>query len=186
VVEVGQVVEIRDETGSLIFAGTVDSVEEEIDASKRLRSSASRALTTPRSPTAHLVAYVYQPDEEHPTIYAGDVIKDIVTRFFIFGGVTEGVDTSLVETGPAIEKFVFNYVPASQAFDDIAELAGYIWYIDYEKRLHFTPKDRNAAPFGLTETSQNWRNLKSARAGPLPEPADRPSGTALTDERRTL
>jgi len=37
VVEVGQVVEIRDETGSLIFAGTVDSVEEEIDASKRLR-----------------------------------------------------------------------------------------------------------------------------------------------------
>jgi len=56
-----------------------------------------------------------------------------VTRFFIFGGVTEGVDTSLVETGPAIEKFVFNYVPASQAFDDIAELAGYIWYIDYEK-----------------------------------------------------
>jgi len=55
-----------------------------------------------------------------------------VARFFIYGGVTEDVDTSLVETGPAIEKFVFNYVPASQAFDDIAELAGYIWYIDYE------------------------------------------------------
>jgi hypothetical protein len=64
------------------------------------------------------------------------------------------------KTGPAIEKLVFNYIPASQAFDDIAELVGYIWYIDYEKRLHFTPKDRNAAPFGLTETSQNWRNLK--------------------------
>jgi len=82
-------------------------------------------LTTPRIADRHLVAYVYQPDEEHPTVCAGDVIKDIVARFFIYGGVTEDVDTSLVETGPAIEKFVFNYVPASQAFDDIAELAGY-------------------------------------------------------------
>jgi len=54
----------------LIFAGTVDSVEEEIDASKRSGSSASRALTTPRSPDRHLVAYVYQPDEEHPTVCA--------------------------------------------------------------------------------------------------------------------
>jgi hypothetical protein len=54
-----------------------------------------------------------------------------------------------VEDGPAIEKLVFNYVPGIvRRFDEIAELAGYIWYIDYEKRLHFTPKDRNTAPFG--------------------------------------
>jgi len=125
-VEVGQVVEIRDETSNLIFAGTVDSVEEEIDASKRLRVKRLACVDYTQIADRHLVAYVYQPDEEHPTVCAGDVIKDIVARFFIYGGVTEDVDTSLVETGPAIEKFVFNYVPASQAFDDIAELAGYI------------------------------------------------------------
>jgi len=184
VVEVGQVVEIRDETGSLIFAGTVDSVEEEIDASERIRVKRLACVDYTQIADRHLVAYVYQPDEEHPTVCAGDVIKDIVARFFIYGGVTEDVDTSLVETGPAIEKFVFNYVPASQAFDDIAELAGYIWYIDYEKRLHFTPKDRNAAPFGLTETSQNWRNLKVSESRELYRNRQIVrAGTALTDER---
>ena len=184
VVEVGQVVEIRDETGSLIFAGTVDSVEEEIDASKRLRVKRLACVDYTQIADRHLVAYVYQPDEEHPTVCAGDVIKDIVARFFIYGGVTEDVDTSLVETGPAIEKFVFNYVPASQAFDDIAELAGYIWYIDYEKRLHFTPKDRNAAPFGLTETSRNWRNLKVSESRELYRNRQIVrAGTALTDPR---
>ena len=184
VVEVGQVVEIRDETGSLIFAGTVDSVEEEIDASKRLRVKRLACVDYTQIADRHLVAYVYQPDEEHPTVCAGDVIKDIVARFFIFGGVAEGVDTSLVETGPAIEKFVFNYVPAAQAFDDIAELAGYIWYIDYEKRLHFTPKDRNTAPFGLTETSRNWGNLKVSESRELYRNRQIVrAGTALTDER---
>jgi hypothetical protein len=174
-VEVGQVVEIRDETSNLIFAGTVDSVEEEIDASKRLRVKRLACVDYTQIADRHLVAYVYKPDEEHPTVSAGDVIKDIVARFFVYGGVSEGIDTSPVEDGPAIEKLVFNYIPASQAFDDIAELAGYIWYIDYEKRLHFTPKDRNTAPFGLTETSQNWRNLKITEIPrTLPEPADRP------------
>jgi hypothetical protein len=183
-VEVGQVVEIRDETSNLIFAGTVDSVEEEIDASKRLRVKRLACVDYTQIADRHLVAYVYKPDEEHPTVSAGDVIKDIVARFFTYGGVAEGVDTSLVEGGPAIEKFVFNYVPASQAFDDIAELAGYIWYIDYEKRLHFTPKDRNAAPFGLTETSLNWHNLKITESRELYRNRQIVrAGTALTDER---
>jgi len=42
VVEVGQVVEIRDETGSLIFAGTVDSVEEEIGREQTAPGQAPR------------------------------------------------------------------------------------------------------------------------------------------------
>jgi hypothetical protein len=183
-VEVGQVVEIRDETSNLIFAGTVDSVEEEIDASKRLRVKRLACVDYTQIADRHLVAYVYKPDEEHPTVSAGDVIKDIVARFFVYGGVSEGIDTSPVEDGPAIEKLVFNYIPASQAFDDIAELVGYIWYIDYEKRLHFTPKDRNTAPFGLTETSQNWRNLKITESRELYRNRQIVrAGTALTDER---
>jgi hypothetical protein len=184
VVEVGQVVEIRDETGSLIFAGTVDSVEEEIDASKRLRVKRLACVDYTQIADRHLVAYVYKPDEEHPTVSAGDVIKDIVARFFVFGGVTEGIDTSAVENGPAIEKFVFNYIPASQAFDEIAELAGYIWYIDYAKRLHFTPKDRNTAPFAIGDDTQNWRNLKISESRDLYRNRQIVrAGTALTDER---
>jgi len=145
-------------------------------------------LTTPRSPTATSVAYVYPADEEaSDDLYAGDVIKDIVTRFFIFGGVTRrGSILPLVETGPRSRKtFVFNYVPASQAFDDIAELAGYIWYIDYEKRLHFTPKDRNAsAVWAHGDLAELAEPEGQREPGPLPEPArSSEPGRALTDER---
>jgi hypothetical protein len=184
VVEVGQVVEIRDETTAIIFAGTVDSVDEEIDPGERVRFKRLACVDYNQIADRHLVAYVYQPDEDNPAVYAGDVIRDIVSRFFVFGGVTEGIDTSAVENGPAIEKFVFNYVPASQAFDEIAELAGYIWYIDYAKRLHFTPKDRNTAPFAIGDDTQNWRNLKISESRDLYRNRQIVrAGTALTDER---
>ena len=184
VVEVGQVIEIRDETNTLIFGGTVDSVDEDVDPSGRVRFKQIICIDYNQIADRHLVAYVYQPDDNNPVVTSGDVIRDIVARFFIFGGVTEGIDTSAVEDGPEIEKLVFNYIPASQAFDDIAELAGYIWYIDYEKVLHFTPKDRNTAPFSLSDTSQNWRNLKVSKSRDLYRNRQIVrAGTALTDVR---
>jgi len=183
-VEVGQVVEIRDETGSLIFAGTIDSIDEEIDPAETVRFKRVACVDYNQIADRHLVAYVYQPDDLTPTLYAGDVIKDIVSRFFVFGGVTEGIDTSNVEDGPEIEKFVFNYVPASQAFDDIAELTGYIWYIDYEKKLYFTPRDKYEAPIVIGGKTRNWRNMKITESRDLYRNRQIVrAGTALTDPR---
>ena len=183
-VEVGQVVEIRDETGSLIFAGTIDSIDEEIDPAETVRFKRVACVDYNQIADRHLVAYVYQPDDLTPTLYAGDVIKDIVSRFFVFGGVTEGIDTSNVEDGPEIEKFVFNYVPASQAFDDIADLTGYVWYTDYEKKLYFTPRDKYEAPIVIGGKTQNWRNMKITESRDLYRNRQIVrAGTALTDER---
>jgi len=183
-VEVGQVVEIRDETGSLIFAGTIDSIDEEIDPAETVRFKRVACVDYNQIADRHLVAYVYQPDDLTPTLYAGDVIKDIVARFFIYGGVTEGIDTSNVEDGPEIEKFVFNYVPASQAFDDIADLTGYVWYIDYEKKLYFTPRDKYEAPIVIGGKTQNWRNMKITESRDLYRNRQIVrAGTALTDPR---
>ena len=183
-VEVGQVVEIRDETGSLIFAGTIDSIDEEIDPAETVRFKRVACVDYNQIADRHLVAYVYQPDDLTPTLYAGDVIKDIVARFFIYGGVTEGIDTSNVEDGPEIEKFVFNYVPASQAFDDIADLTGYVWYIDYEKKLYFTPRDKYEAPIVIGGKTRNWRNMKITESRDLYRNRQIVrAGTALTDER---
>jgi len=75
-------------------------------------------------------------------------------------------------------------LPASQAFDDIAELAATSGILTTKNASHFTPKDRNAAPFGLTETSQNWRNLKVSESRELYRNRQIVrAGTALTDER---
>lgn len=184
VVEIGQVVEIRDETDALIFAGTIDNVDETVGFGEPVRFKRITCVDFNQIADRHLVAYVYKPDEDNPVIYAGDVIRDIVARFFVFGGVSEGIDTTYVEDGPEIEKFVFNYVPASQAFDDIADITGYVWFIDFEKNLHFIPKDRNVAPFELHDDSGNWRNLKISESREMYRNRQFiRAGTARTDVR---
>ena len=90
---------------------------------------------------------------------AGDIIQDVVYRFWRDGSILESVDTSNVADGPEIEKAVFNYLPSSRVFDELTELTGYVWYIDYNKNLYFIDSTMNAAPFGLTTTGGQWRDL---------------------------
>ena len=90
---------------------------------------------------------------------AGSIIKDVVERFFSYGDASENIDVSNVANGPQIDKAVFNYIQASQVFSELADIAGYVWYIDYDKKLYFYDSSANAAPFSLTETSENWRGM---------------------------
>ena len=94
---------------------------------------------------------------------AGEIVKDIVDRFFIYNDASENINYTGVENGSLIEKAVFNYLPASECFDELAELLGWIWYIDFEKKLFFTPRDRFSAPFSITDTTGQWRNLSIER-----------------------
>lgn len=88
------------------------------------------------------------------------VIQDIVTNFLNGEGITTGgvpSDGSLGTLGAALP---LNFAPVRQAFDQIASLSGTVWWIDAFGVLHFASfASFPAAPFNLTETSQNWRNL---------------------------
>lgn len=74
------------------------------------------------------------------------IVNDILTDYLIAEGITAGT----IQTGPTIKEAIFNYVPASQAFDALKELSGFIWYIDEDKALHFIQRDTNLAPWSLT------------------------------------
>lgn len=73
----------------------------------------------------------------------------------------EGIDTSNIIAG-TLGTFSadpkFNFPTVTGAFDQIAGLTGLVWWIDVDGFLTFTSlNDLPPAPFGLTETSDNWR-----------------------------
>lgn len=101
----------------------------------------------------HFVARAY----DNQTL--GQIVTDIVTQDL----AGEGISTAGVETGPTITRAVFNYSTVTAAFNDLSDLTGLSWYIDYNKTLYFRSRNSNLAPFGLTATSKNWRNLRVER-----------------------
>lgn len=55
-----------------------------------------------------------------------------------------------VQEGVIVQEAVFNYVPTTAALDALAEKTGFIWYIDFDKRLHFRSRSANVAPWVVT------------------------------------
>lgn len=55
-----------------------------------------------------------------------------------------------------IARVSFNRLTMSQALNKLAKLGNFNWYIDYFKDLHFFAKNDEAAPFNLTDTSDNF------------------------------
>lgn len=50
----------------------------------------------------------------------------------------------------------FNYEYPSECLKQLAELTDSDWYIDYDKDIHFFPKQYNSAPFDLSDTGGKY------------------------------
>lgn len=78
----------------------------------------------------------------------------------------EGVTTVNVATGPTIAELVrFNFNTATEAFNKLSQISGnygapYLFYLDFDKDLHFSQFTSNPAPFSLTDTSDNWFDME--------------------------
>ncbi len=87
------------------------------------------------------------------------IVEDIVTDYLAAAGVHENVAGD-IQTGPVIASAIFNYVKASEAFDALAELSGYIWFIDENKHLYFRDRTTVLAPWNLD--SVTYRPIKGS------------------------
>ena len=81
-----------------------------------------------------------------------------------------------IQAGPTVQQAVFNYVPATQCLDKLADLSDFMWWIDSNKVLRFCDRALYQAPFNITETTaisrvrlshnrDNYRNRQYIRAG---------------------
>lgn len=78
------------------------------------------------------------------------IINDILTRY-----ASDFTDTN-VNADVEIESIAFNRITVSECLDKLAKLVSYSWYIDYDKDVHFFPKNTEIAPFSITDTSDNY------------------------------
>jgi|TARA_Y100000310_G_scaffold150013_2_gene149387 hypothetical protein len=80
------------------------------------------------------------------------IVEDIIDSKFSL----EGFDTSNVLTGPTIDKAVFSNIKACEAFDMLADITGYHWYIGTDKQLYFEERTTSTSAFNQTDASNNF------------------------------
>lgn len=93
---------------------------------------------------------------------AADVIRDIVAKYLNGEGITtQGVPATLGALGADMP---FNFNTVTNGFDQLATLTGTVWWVDVNGVLNFSSfTNLPAAPFSLSDSSSNWRNLSYKR-----------------------
>jgi hypothetical protein len=151
---VGAEVTIQDGS-TVIFAGTVDGItQESLDRRQALRVAVECADWNQLA-DRRLVAEAFVT----PGQTLGDIVRAIVATYLDEFGVTD----TAVENGPVVDRAIFNYQTVGEAFNELADLTGFAWYIDYGKDLHFFARETNTAPYALTDSSANWGEMRVTR-----------------------
>jgi hypothetical protein len=122
------------------------------------------------------VAQSYEDTGDPVTQTAGDVFSQIFADFLSDSGLMLGE----VEDGPLIQKVNFNYVRASDAYQQLANLTsgGFIWRVDSHKVLSFRARTAIPAPWsvddigtdihqgpGVSRSLEHYRNRQIVRGG---------------------
>lgn len=153
--------------GVLIFAGTIDDIREEQVNNLSTIWYTVRCVDWNQRADMNLVAAEYINQTQRA------IIEDIVLNALADDSIT--VDPAM-EIGPTLEHVVFNYRTAAEAFNDLGDLTGFTWNIDYNKVLHFFSRAYYLAPFDLNSdllyrsltvqsTREQYRNTQWIRAG---------------------
>ena len=172
--EKGQVVEIRDMTGDTVFGGLIEEVTEQLitTPSDPILTHDVQAADYTRLADRRLFVGAYEEG------VAGDIVRDILD-VLAEDGITEGT----IQDGTLLERQLFPYTTCSEALDRLAELCGFIWFVDYDKKLYFIDRTTYAAEWTLDDYNDVLEGSVSVSSG---NPAYRnvqyiTGGAALTD-----
>lgn len=169
--------------GILRFAGTIESIREVVPDTTTTILYEVECVDFNQLADRHYVAARYAVDGQ--TLY--DVVTQILNEDSGDFGETlhdEGVvvngtgATGSVQTGPVLSPIAFNYQTVTEAFDELSDLVGFWWKIDYNKVLFFVDRATYRAPRDLDEATwssfgrvsvergrDQYRNLQILQAG---------------------
>jgi hypothetical protein len=143
--EVGdEVVVTRDAV--IIFGGVILRIDERVEASTIITYSVECADYS-QYLKRHLVT------ERYTATTVGDIIDNLVATYTTVG---DGITTTGVVGGQTIESFSFNRLTVADCLQKLADALSFVWYVGYDKSIHFFPKNEELAPYGLTDTSSNY------------------------------
>lgn len=96
--------------------------------------------------------------------YIAIVIAETGTTSIKINGFRLNADKSFtlynVSSTPLFTDFRSPQLKPSSLMQTLSKTWRFVWYIDYERDIHFVDRETVAAPFSLTNTSQNYTNLK--------------------------
>ena len=157
----GQSVDIKLNVGlssTLVFSGTIQTIQERwpvMDIDSPFHTLKIKAVDHNSIADRFLVGRTYAEGQ-----LPGEVVKDLRTNYLD----AEGVGIGNIENGSFTLGVVsFNYESVADCLDDLAELIGFIWYIDHYRNLYFQARDTTAASFGYSDSSLPIRSLKKER-----------------------
>jgi len=83
--------------------------------------------------------------------YESKTVNQIITD--LQGKYATTFDISNVSCITNIEAIYFEMKPMSKCLDDLAEIAGYHWYVDPDKKVYFFAEGSITSPFDITDTN---------------------------------
>ena len=89
--------------------------------------------------------------------YNNKTVSEIITEIINTYCSGYGIDLTNVNCDINIESISFNYKPIQQCLEELADITGYDWWIDYDKKLYFVASSTVPAPFGLTDTNGKYQ-----------------------------
>lgn len=136
---------VRD--GTTIFGGVVVRITETIDKNPKVLRYQVECVDFSQYLKRQLVTERY----EDTTV--GAIITDLVTNYTAAG---DSITANNVSGGQTVSSFSFNRLTVAECLQKLSESLSYVWYIDYDRDIHFFPKNAESAPFALSDTSQNY------------------------------
>lgn len=112
------------------------------------------------------------------------IIADLISLY-----TTDGFTTANVSGLLTIKTVTFNRVNVADCLQKLADAISYVWYVDYNKDIHFFPKNTELASFNLSDSSQNYiynsleitEDLSQIRNSVLVQGGDATSATGRTE-----
>src|SRR3954451_5328434 len=86
----------------------------------------------------------------------GAIVADLMGTYV---DSSYGFDLTNVATGPTISSISFDHISIRKCLEKLQKLTGYVWYVDYEKKLYFTTQSATAAPENITDSSDNFQEI---------------------------
>ena len=110
-----------------------------------------------RDYTARLMDRTVEPSV-YTNLLAGSIVKVIIQNY------TDDITTTNINNSTTtIQRIAFNHTPVFDAIKDLAELAGFTFYIDNDKDLHFEEKSTSSSGKTFNKTNTIRANFKERR-----------------------
>ena len=140
--------------GETVFSGTIEKTDKRfpsMDYSDTNMYMAIRCVDWNQVLDRKLVSRVYRAENQS----FGTIVREIVREFL----AEEGIVAGQIMNGSETDYISFQFETVTSCLQTMADAVGYVFYVDYNKQLHFRDRIDVAAPFDLTASSPNFRNI---------------------------